>query len=166
VPTWDTYINPEELADTFSYYNSKVGDSRAVDAQTAVKVAQQACNYYSYLSSEEIADAIRYDVQSFAEFATTGFNVTDELEFHSRYQPLLASGHPDSSNPNKEKVAEWISGAPEISDRARDAIVAALSPEVDEVTLVHANTRLVVMAREGLLSDATMVLLERALSSN
>lgn len=166
MPSWDSYISPEELADTFSYYNSKVGDSRSVTAETAVKVAQQACNYYSYLDADEIGDAIRYDVQSFAEYATTGFNVTDELEFDSRYQPLLASGHPDSTNPDKEQVAEWISGAPEISERAKDAIVAALSPEVDETVLLHANTRLIVMAREGLLSDATMVLLEKALSSN
>lgn len=163
--SWDQYITPEELADTFSYYNSKVGESRHVDAQTAVKVAQQACNYFSFLEGDERADAIRYDVQSFAEYATTAFNVDDELEFNDRYTALLASGHPYNPKGNRENLAEWIAGAPEVSDRARDAIVASLSPEVDEMTLLHANTRLIIMAREGQLSESTMLLLEKALSA-
>lgn len=162
---WDEFISPEELADTISYYNLKVGESRRISANEAIQVAQQACNYYSYLDAEERKNAIRYDVQSFAEYATTAFNVEDELEFSPRYTHLLASGHPFAENPDKESLAEWIAGAPEVSERAKDAIIASLSPNVDDVTLLHANTRLILMAREGQLSDETMYLLERALSA-
>lgn len=162
---WDEFISPEELADTFSYYNSKVGESRQISAETAVQVAQQACNYYSYLEGEERGDAIRYDVQSFAEYATTAFNFNDELEFSPRYTYLLASGHPYSESQDKESLADWIAGAPELTDKARQAIVASLSPGIDDVTLLHANTRLILMARQGQLSDQTMYLLERALSA-
>ncbi len=163
--TWDQFISPDELADTISYYNSKVGESRHITAATAVEVAQQACNYYSYLEDDERADAIRYDVQSFAEYATTAFNVTDELEFNSRYTALLSSGHPYSESQDRENLAEWLAGAPEVSEKARDAIVASLSPDVDEVTLLHANTRLILMAKRGQLSDQTMFLLEKALTA-
>lgn len=162
---WDEFISPEELADTFSYYNSKVGESRQISAEVAVQVAQQACNYYSYLESEERGDAIRYDVQSFAEYATTAFNFDDELEFSPRYSHLLASGHPYSENQDREALAEWVAGAPELTEKAREAVVASLAPDVDDVTLLHANTRLILMAREGQLSDQTMYLLEKALSA-
>jgi hypothetical protein len=165
VNTWDQFISPDELADTISYYNAQVGESRHVTASTAVEVAQQACNYYSYLEDDERADAIRYDVQSFAEYATTAFNVVDDLEFSPRYLPLLSSGHPYSESQDKESLAEWLGGAPEVSDSAKDAIIASLSPDVDEVTLLHANTRLILMAKRGQLSEQTMFLLEKALTA-
>lgn len=163
---WHDYIQPTELADTVSYFNDKVGESRHVSSQAALTVAQQACDYYSYLSSdEEVADAIRYDVQSFAEYATLGVNVSDGLEYADRYAPLLASGHPDNGFKNLDEAATWISGAPELNWAARRAIVAALSPASSEVETLHANTRLMLMSKDGQLSDSTAAYLEKALSS-
>ena len=163
--TWDSYVTPEEVADTVSYYNEKVGESRHVDATTAISVVTQAFNYYNYLEDEERADAIRYDLQTFCEYATTAFNTEEELAFSDRYSTLLASGHPYSGKTDKFEKAEWLSGAPELSYAGKSAIVAALSPKADEETVRHANVRLTVMAQEGMLSDSTMYLLEEALRS-
>jgi hypothetical protein len=162
---WHDYIQPTELADTITHFNDKVGDSRHISSEAALSVAQLACDYYSYLdSSEEIADAIRYDVQSFAEYATLGVNVSGELEFSGRYAPLLASGHPDNGFKNLDHAANWISGAPELNNTAKRAIVAALSPKSSEVETLHANTRLMLMSKDGQLSDSTAAYLEKALS--
>lgn len=163
--TWENLLNPDEIADTVSYYNEKVGQSRHVDAATAVSVVSRAFNYYDYLDDEGRADAIRYDLQSFCEYATTAFNVEDELKFSDRYVGLLASGHPKSPKAKKDLVVEWISGAPELNLSGRNAIVAALSPDAHPETVRHAHVRLTVMAQSGLLSEQTMSLLEKALTS-
>jgi hypothetical protein len=164
--TWNAYVNLEEVADTVSYYNQKVGISRHVTAETAVKVVEQAFNYYDYLEGREKSDAISYDLQSFCEYATTAFNVEDSLEFSDRYSPLLASGHPRGLRPIKSEIPEWIAGAPELDGTARSAIIASLSPEADEDLVRHAHVRLSLMAQDGRLSPATMVLLEEALTKN
>lgn len=164
--TWDAYINPEEVADTVTYYNQKVGSSRHVNAETVVKVVQQAFNYYDYLEGRAKSDAISYDLQSFCEYATTAFNVEDSLEFSDRYSPLLASGHPRSLKPTKSAVPEWIAGAPELDGTAKSAVIASLSPGADEDLIRHAHVRLSLMAQGGRLSPSTMFLLEEALTKN
>lgn len=162
---WHDFISPDELADTASYFNDKVADSRKISADSIISVASMACDYYGYLEdSDAIADAIRYDVQSFAEYATLGYTETTELEFADRYSSLLAAGHPHNGFSDMENLAGWISGAPELSREARHAIVAALSPKSSEVEVLHANTRLFLIAKDGELSDATAELLELALS--
>ena len=163
--TWDSLINPMEVAETINYFNEKVGPSRYVSASTAISVIAQAFNYYDYLEGEEKADAVRYDLQSFCEYATTAFNEENELQFADRYRTLLASGHPRSVKPDKAEVAEWIAGAPELDHRSQAAIVAALSPEAHSETVRHAHVRLALMAQEGLLSTQTMSLLQEALTS-
>jgi hypothetical protein len=163
--TWDSLLHPTEVAETINYFNEKVGPSRFVSASTALSVVVQAFSYYDYLEDDEKADAIRYDLQSFCEYATTAFNQNSELEFADRYRALLASGHPRSVKPEKAEVAEWISGAPELDHRSQAAIVAALSPEAHAETVRHAHVRLALMAQEGLLSFETMSLLEEALTS-
>ncbi|NBU22546.1 MAG: hypothetical protein EBS38_01310 [Actinobacteria bacterium] len=164
--TWDSLINPIEVAETVNYFNEKVGPSRYVSSSTAISVITQAFNYYDYLEGEEKADAIRYDLQSFCDYATTAFNQDNGLEFADRYRALLASGHPRSLRPEKAEVAEWIAGAPELDHRSQAAIVAALSPEAHAETVRHAHIRLALMAQEGLLSFETMSLLEEALTSS
>lgn len=163
--TWNSYVSPEEVADTVSYYNNAVGESRQVSATTAVSLVEQAFNYYSHLEGEERADAIRYDLQSFCEYATTAFNAGEDLEFSDRYSPLLASGHPYATNRDQEALGEWIAGAPELAHKGKAAIVAALSPDVDSDTVRHAHVRLTVMAQNNELSASTMYLLEEALRS-
>lgn len=163
--TWNSYLTPEEVADTVSYYNEKVGESRHVDAATAVAVVEQAFNYYNYLEDEERSDAIRYDLQSFCEYATTAFNAEDGLEFSDRYSGLLASGHPYSVTQNVEDLGEWIAGAPELTHQGRTAVIASLSPKADPETVRHAHVRLTLMAQNDELSPSTMYLLESALSS-
>jgi hypothetical protein len=162
---WHDFVQPTELADTVSYYNDKVGESRHVSSEATLAVAKQACDYYSYLDADERADAIRYDIQSFAEYATLGVNVSEGLEFAPRYSSLLAAGHPDRGFKDLDAAASWISGAPELNSAARRAIVAALSPASSEVEVLHANTRLMLMSKEGNLSDSTAAYLEKALSS-
>lgn len=162
---WDSVIHPGEVADTVNYFNEKVGSSRHVKSATAISVVAQAFNYYDYLEGEEKADAIRYDLQSFCEYATTAFNQGRELQFSDRYSSLLASGHPYSPKLDKVELAEWISGAPELDARGKTAIVAALSPEAHSETVRHAYVRLTVMAQSGMLSRETMSLLEKALSA-
>jgi hypothetical protein len=164
--TWDFFVAPEEVADTVSYFNEKVGESRHVDANTAIAVVVQAFNYYDYLEDEERSDAIRYDLQSFCEYATTAFNVEDSLEFSNRYSSLLSSGHPRSAKSNKVDLSEWIAGAPELDDTSRSAVIASLSPEAGEDLVRHAHVRLTLMAQDGRLSRPTMVLLEEALTKN
>jgi hypothetical protein len=163
--TWNSYLSPEEVADTVSFYNEAVGETRHVSAETAINLVEQAFNYYSYLGDDERADAIRYDLQSFCEYATTAFNVEESLEFSDRYLGLLASGHPYSGKMEKQSMGEWLSGAPELTSSARSAIVASLSPEADDDLVRHANIRLTLMAERGELSPTTMLLLEQALSS-
>lgn len=163
---WYDLIQPTELADTVSYYNDKVGETRHVSSEATLSVARQAYDYYSYLDADERADAIRYDVQSFAEYATLGLNVSEDLEFADRYEPLLAAGHPRKGFKNLDASATWISGAPELNSAARRAIVAALSPTSSEVEVLHANTRLMLMSKDGQLSDITATYLEKALNSS
>lgn len=163
---WYDLIQPTELADTVSYYNDKVGETRHVSSEATLSVARQAYDYYSYLDADERADAIRYDVQSFAEYATLGLNVSEDLEFADRYEPLLAAGHPRKGFKNLDAAATWISGAPELNSAARRAIVAALSPTSSEVEVLHANTRLMLMSKDGQLSDITATYLEKALNSS
>lgn len=163
--TWDSLINPEEIADTVSFYNEKVGESRHVTAETAIKVVSQAFNYYDYLEDEERADAIRYDLQSFCEYATTAFNSEDDLSFSDRYTSLLASGHPYSLKVDRSALADWIAGAPELTYSGKSAIVAALNPYSDLEVVRHANIRLTIMAQNSELSLNTMYLLEEALRS-
>jgi hypothetical protein len=163
---WHDFIQPTELADTVSYFNDKVGETRHVSSEATLAIAKQACDYYSYLDAEERADAIRYDVQSFAEYATLGVNATDGLEFADRYAPLLAAGHPSKGFKDLDAAASWISGAPELNAAAKRAIVAALSPTSSEVEILHANTRLMLMSKDGQLSDLTAAYLEKALNSS
>jgi hypothetical protein len=163
---WHNYITPDELADTASYFNDKVLGSRKITPEAVIQVAQMASEYYSYLNDHDaIADAIRFDVQSFSEYATMGYIANENLEFADRYASLLAAGHPHNGFNDLEISAKWISGAPELTSQAQHAIIAALSPKSSDIEQLHANTRLTLIAKNGELSDDTAEFLEAALSS-
>ena len=133
--------------------NLEFGESRHVSKDNAYQVARSAADKYSYLSCEELSNAILWELDVFLEYSTTG--VTDWTEEMVSYSSLLPAGHP-STESGVVASAEWISGAPELSESAREVIFVSLTETEDFTVATHATTRFSILASAGALSETTM----------
>ena len=152
--SWEYYITKTDLESVLSEFNSNVGASRQSSFEAIDEVATTAAAEYGTLDSvEEIQSAILWDVNSFLEYATTGITASAS-EIRSKYLDLLPAGHPETVNPSLSEYAAWVAGAPELFESDRDAIVASIKPS-DEFQNLHANVRLVEIAKQGRVSQQT-----------
>lgn len=161
--SWSDFVTAEDVISIVDSYNAEASNIRAVDGDTALKVVELASDYYNYLDSSDRSEAIKYDLHSFSEFATTGFTSDGDLEFIDRYESLLASGHPYVAA-DATATANWLAGAPELDDISRTAIIASVAPGASDMQKLHAYTRLTVLASNNQLSPETMTLLEQVLA--
>lgn len=141
--------------------NSDFGVSRHVSKEDAYAVARAAVDKYEYLSDEELYDAVLWEVQSFAEYATTG--ETEDLEDLAVYASLLPEGHP-ATEPSIVASATWLAGASDFDNSSRDAVLTAFSETEDYVLTMHATTRLRAVISSGNLSSTTLYQLKDLVS--
>jgi hypothetical protein len=160
---WTDFVTAEDVVSIVDSYNAEASNIRAIDGDTALRVVELASDYYNYLDSADRAAAIKYDLHSFAEFATTGFTSDGDLEFIDRYEALLASGHPYVAT-DATATANWLAGAPELDEVSRTAVIASVAPGASDMQKLHAYTRLTVLASNNQLSPETMTLLEQVLA--
>lgn len=141
--------------------NSEFGVSRHVSKEDAYAVARAAVDKYEYLSDEELYDAVLWEVQTFAEYATTG--ESEDLEELSAYAELLPEGHP-ATQPSIVASATWLAGASDFDNSSRDAVLTAFSETEDYVLTMHATTRLRAVISSGNLSATTLYQLKDLVS--
>lgn len=141
--------------------NSEFGVSRHVSKEDAYAVARAAVDKYEYLSDEELYDAVLWEVQTFAEYATTG--ESEDLEELSAYAELLPEGHP-ATEPSIVASATWLAGASDFDNSSRDAVLTAFSETEDYVLTMHATTRLRAVISSGNLSATTLYQLKDLVS--
>lgn len=142
------------LVDTI---NSDFGVSRHVTKEASYSVAQKALDKYEYLEDEEVYQAILWELQNFAEYATSG--ESENVEELSEYSSLLPEGHP-STEPSIVASATWLAGASDLDNSSRDAVLTAFSETEDYVRAMHATTRLRAIISSGTLSSQTLHLLK------
>ncbi len=151
---WEYYITRTDLESVLSEFNSSVGTSRQSSFDVIDEVASKAASEYAYLAeADQIQNAILWDVNSFLELATTGITASAS-EVAGKYLDLLPAGHPESVSPKLSEYASWVAGAPELFESDRDAVVASILP-ADEFEALHANVRLVEIAKQGRISKTT-----------
>ena len=141
--------------------NSDFGVSRHVSKEDAYAVARAAVDKYEYLSDDELYDAVLWEVQSFAEYATSG--ETEDLEDLEAYASLLPEGHP-ATEPSIVASATWLAGASDFDNSSRDAVLTAFSETEDYVLSMHATTRLRAVISSGNLSATTLYQLKDLVS--
>ncbi len=133
--------------------NSEFGVSRHVSKEDAYAVARKAYEKYESLSDDELYNAILWEVQSFAEYATSG--ESEDLEDMAEYSSLLPEGHP-ATEPSITASATWLAGASDLDNSSRDAVLTAFSESEDYVRAMHATTRLRAIISSGDLSAKTL----------
>jgi hypothetical protein len=158
---WADYMLYEDLEELVSYFNSEVGPSRATELTVAEQVADRAAKKYATLATNEIANAIRWDLFGFLEYSSLG--LTASAEFSDEYADLLPAGHPYNENPAVQDYASWISGAPGLDESSRDAIYASIAPSDDDVKTLHASTRVKTLIASGNLPEETVVQIKEAI---
>jgi hypothetical protein len=158
---WAKYMLYEELEELVSYFNSEVGPSRATELTVAEQVADRAAKKYATLATNEIANAIRWDLFGFLEYSSLG--LTASAEFSEEYADLLPAGHPYNENPAIQDYASWISGAPGLDESSRDAIYASIAPSDDDIKTLHASTRVKTLIASGNLPEETVVQIREAI---
>lgn len=139
--------------------NAEFGTSRHVSSETVYKIARKACSKYDYVSDEDLYSAVLWDVISFVEYATSG--ITSDAEDMAEYAEFLPEGHPDTDSSLVASLL-WVSGAPELDNSGRHALIRAFSNESDYVDSLHASTRLKVLISSGSLTEATTIQLKAA----
>jgi hypothetical protein len=169
-PCWDGYVqvgmktkngkrvpNCVPSSATIGYLvetaNSEFGESRRVSAETAYEIARKAVDKYDYLPDEELYDAVMWELQNFLDYATSG--ESDYKEEFSLYSEYLPEGHPNTKAALAASAA-WISGAPDLDEKSRDAIVTAFSETEDYLAATHSTTRLRALISGGGLSVQTL----------
>lgn len=169
-PCWDGYVqvgmktkngkrvpNCVPSSATISYLvesaNSEFGESRHVSDETAYEIARKAVDKYDYLPDEELYDAVMWELQNFLSYATSG--ESDYKEDFSLYSEHLPEGHPDIESSIAASAA-WVSGAPDLDEKSRDAIVTAFSETEDYLAATHSTTRLRALISSGELSVQTL----------
>lgn len=134
-------------------FNSGVGSSRHIQKENAYSVAREAVEKYDSLSDEEIYSAVLWELHAFAEYATSGsVDTKQEFSIHEIYLP---KGHP-ATEASLAASSAWVSGASDLEESARGAVIAAFSGTSDEIEALHASTRLNVLVASGRLSDETL----------
>lgn len=169
-PCWDGYVqvgmkkkngkrvpNCVPSSATIDYVveaiNSDFGVSRHVSKENAYTVARKAVDKYEYLSDEDLYAAVLWEVQNFAEYATTG--EAEDLEELSEYTSILPEGHP-ATEPSIVASAAWLAGASDFDNSSRDAVLTAFSESEDYIRAMHATTRLRAIISSGELSTRTL----------
>ncbi len=169
-PCWDGYVqvgmktkngnrvpNCVPSSATIGYLvetaNSEFGESRHVSAETAYEIARKAVDKYDYLPDEELYDAVMWELQNFLDYATSG--ESEYKEEFSLYSEYLPEGHPNTKAALAASAA-WISGAPDLDEKSRDAIVTAFSETEDYLAATHSTTRLRALISSGELSVKTL----------
>lgn len=134
-------------------FNSEFGESRHIQKENAYSVAREAVDKYDELSDEDLYSAVLWELHAFAEYATSG-SVDSNQEF-SVADSYLPEGHPATES-SLTASALWVSGAPELEELSREAVVAAFSESSDYVKSLHANTRITALVSSGVLSNDTV----------
>jgi hypothetical protein len=158
---WANYMLYEELEELATHFNSEVGPSRATELSVIEQVADRAAKKYASLASNEIRNAIRWDLFGFLEYSSLGF--TASAEFSPEYDDLLPAGHPYNENPAVQDYASWISGAPGLDESSRDAIYASIAPSTDDVKTLHASSRVKTLIASGQLPEETVTQIREAI---
>lgn len=133
--------------------NSNFGESRHVSNETAYAVARNACDKYSYLSDDELESAILWDLHNFIEYATTGTISEDDVD-SLEFAQFLPEGHPSIESSLVASLA-WVAGASELDEPVRNVVFNAFSEEADDITTLHAATRLKAIIASGAISEDT-----------
>lgn len=169
-PCWDGYVqvgmkekdgkrvpNCVPSSATIDYLvesaNSEFGEGRHVSKESAYQIARSAFEKYSYLPDEELYSAIIWELQAFAEYATTG--ESEDLDELSSYSQYLPEGHP-STEASLAASALWLSGAQDLDESSRGAVVTAFSETEDYLAATHSTTRLRALISSGELSLETL----------
>lgn len=169
-PCWDGYVqvgmkekngkrvpNCVPSSATIDYLvesaNSEFGEGRHISKEGAYQIARSAFEKYSYLSDEELYSAIIWELQAFAEYATTG--ESEDFEEFSSYSEYLPEGHP-STEASLAASALWLSGARDLDESSRGAVVTAFSETEDYLAATHSTTRLRALISSGELSLETL----------
>lgn len=169
-PCWDGYVQvgmkekngkrvpncvPSSAAIDYALesINSDFGVSRHISKEDAYAVARKAVDKYEYLSDDELYEAVLWELQSFAEYATTG--ETEYPEELTEYSSMLPEGHP-STESSIVSSATWLAGASDFDNSSRDAVLTAFSETEDYVRAMHATTRLRAIISSGELSAKTL----------
>lgn len=155
---WRNFISEYAISDVLSDVNELVGEGRQLSRGDLEAVAASAYSHYStYLDKAELPNAIIWDLNEFADYAS---GITLEAnEYSSRYVSLLPVGHPDSSSLDPIAAAAWIAADSELSPAASAAITASLTPSDDYVKVVHATTRLRALTAAGEIPASTLSLI-------
>lgn len=155
---WRNFVSEYAISDVLSDVNDMVGEARQLSRRDLEAVAASAYTHYSsYLDKSEIPNAILWDVNEFANYAS---GITLEAnEYSSRYVSMLPAGHPDSANLEPIAAAAWIAADLDLSPAASAAITASLTPSDDYVKVVHATTRLRALTAAGEIPASTLSLI-------
>lgn len=156
---WEYYITREDLATLHEELTSEISESRRISLESLEEVALRASAAYEHLdSAEEVQNAILWDATNLVEYSATG--VSEEAEdLLSRYTDLLPAGHPAATDCTLEARALWASGAPELDELSREAVLAAMLPTEDKIQELHATARVRAMIASGKLTSETAKLI-------
>jgi hypothetical protein len=156
---WEYYITREDLATLHEELTSEISESRRISLESLEEVALRASAAYEHLdSAEEVQNAIIWDATNLVEYSATG--VSEEAEdLLSRYTDLLPAGHPAAADHTLESRALWASGAPELDELSREAVLAAMLPTEDKIQELHATARVRAMIASGKLTSETAKLI-------
>lgn len=151
-------LSSDEVEEVLAHYNSNVGASRQVALSAAALVAERSYDaYYESTPTEELANAILWELHSFMEYAVYG--TSTDVEVVSEHDDLLASGHPSRGmTASVESRINWISGAPELDESGREAVRFALSDSASPLEAIHASSRIKALAASGKMSESTLAL--------
>jgi len=145
---WKTYLSEERVNELLEKFNSKVGEYRKVNSETADAILASAAEEYSYLqTNSEIANALEWDLYGFLEFSTTGINASGE--FYARYADHLSDGHPMYNAQDVQETVNWILADNSLEVSHKEAITAACSSNNDTYTSLHASARLKAILASG-----------------
>lgn len=137
-----------------SQYNSEFGVSRHITTENSYAVARNAYEKYSEIEdADELYSAVLWELHSFAEYATTG--ATEDGDDFSEYSEFVSEGHPDTES-SLTAAVNWVAGASELSNSAREALINAFSESTDYVNSLHASTRVRALVSSGSLSETTV----------
>tara|TARA_B110000503_G_scaffold142592_1_gene239895 strand:+ start:3129 stop:3647 length:519 start_codon:yes stop_codon:yes gene_type:complete len=150
---WKNFVSEFALGDVLSDVNELVGATRKLETTNLESVAESAYAHYStYMDNSELPNALLWDIQEYANYAT---GLSGKNEYSEKYASLLPSGHPDSENPEALAAAAWIAGDASLSPSASSAIIASLAPSDDVVKVVHATARMKALIASGDIPEET-----------
>lgn len=153
----------EELEAVLSTYNSKVGSTRHVQLEDAITAAARAKSFYvDSCDSEELSNAVLWEVHNFLEYATLG--ISDDSEVVAEYSDLLSEGHPYFAlTASASSKFEWLSGDLDLEESSKDALKVVLSDSPNVIEYLHASTRVKSLIATGAISALTASVLSSLL---